>query len=472
MSNLQQTAVINNLSHDGRGIITVDGKKVFIDGVLPGEEVSWNYTKRHRKYDEAKVEDIVLSSTSRVTAVCPNFLTCGGCSYQHMSTDSQLIYKQNIVKELLQHFGANVLPNKWLMPLQSQSATGYRTKARLGVKYVFKKEKLLIGFREKSTNYLTDMSSCSVLHQELDNLIKPLAELIANLSIYDQIAQIEFAMGDYNKDIINLSGRNIIVIIRNLADFNNQDYITLNNFVIKYNINLLIQPGNAESIYKFNLDKNIKDKNINDLFYSFNFAQDLINSDIKKITNIKYYFQPQDFTQVNLNLNNLMINQALDLLRLSGAEKVLDLFCGLGNFTLPIAKVLEQGRVVGVEGSDKMVSRAYKNAELNNLSNVSFYCADLYKTDQLTNNQNNIWLSEKYDCIVLDPPRSGAKELLQIIAKIGAEKILYISCDPATFARDVGILCSQYDYVFECAGIMDMFPHTKHVETMGLLIKK
>lgn len=446
-------AVISNLSHDGRGIITNNGKKVFVDGVLPGETVSWVYTKRHRRYDEAKVDKVVVSSNDRVQAICPNFLTCGGCSYQHMSTAKQLEYKQSIVAELLEHMGDKVRPKEWLAPLQAKSS-GYRTKARLGVRYVIKKEKILIGFREKASNFITDMQECQVLHPELDKLLEPLAELICQLSIFQQIAQVEFAMGDYSPELL---GRNIAVILRNLADFSEQDNNLLLEFAKKYNINLILEPNKPAKMYHiYGSDK---------LFYKYD------ELDGKEIT---YSFHPQDFTQVNLDINNLMLKQAIELLTLNGNEKILDLFCGLGNFTLAIAQKLsaDNGSVHGIEGSDVMVHKAKQNAQKNNIDNVSFECLDLY------NDKNGILknstVNKNYDCVVLDPPRSGAKEVIPYIAdkKNKINKILYISCNPSTFARDVGELCHEYGYTLEKVGIMDMFPHTKHVETIGLLVRK
>ncbi len=454
------TAIISKLSHDGRGIVTSEsGKKVFVDGALPGEEVNWQYVKKHRKYDEAKVTEVITASQDRVEAPCPNFLTCGGCSYQHMSQQSQLQYKQNTVIELLQHFGNNHLPKTWLSPLQAKT-TGYRTKARLGVRYVFKKQKILIGFREKATNYLTEMDTCSVLTPELNYLLKPLGELIANLSIYNQVAQVEFAMGDADEHVV---GRNIVVILRNLAELNEADYFLLNSFNKTYNINLLLQHKGPESLVTLNGSA------ITDLFYRFEYKSSAQNFEIT------YFFSPHDFTQVNLSLNSLMLNQAIDLLNLQGHENILDLFCGLGNFTLPMAKMVPKGKVIGIEGTNQMVVRGQANAAHNNITNTEFYCANLYDKKLLEELiQSNFYLdhAKKYDCIILDPPRSGALELLPYLAQLSAKKILYISCDPATFARDVGVLCSDYGYELQTAGIMDMFPHTKHVETIGLLIKK
>jgi 23S rRNA (uracil1939-C5)-methyltransferase len=454
---IENQSVISNLSHDGRGVISNNGKKVLIDGVLPGEEVSWTYTKRHKRYDEAKVVTVLKAVDYRVPAICPNFLVCGGCSYQHIATNKQLEHKQAIVAELLEHIG-KVTPKAWLPPLQA-ATSGYRTKARLGIRYVIKKQKLLIGFREKSSNYITDMDTCKVLHPALDKLFEPLSKLIAALSNYDQIPQIELAMGDEaaEQQLPHL-GSNIAIILRHLTGFSETDKILLFKFAEDNNINLLLQPGDQDSVHVlYGTDQ---------LFYSVQIQ----NKHGNPFT-MQYHFHPQDFTQVNLAINKLMLQQTINLLNLSGDEKILDLFCGLGNFTLPIAKILEQqnGHVLGIEGCQKMVQRAEQNAQLNNINNVKFESVDLYNEEKLAS--NNGFISTNYDWVVLDPPRSGASQVLPYIASNNINKILYVSCDPATFARDVGILCHEYGYKLHKVGIMDMFPHTKHVETMGLLKK-
>lgn len=457
----ENTSEINNLSHDGRGVISINGKKVLIDGVLPGETVNWAYIKRHRRFDEAKVTDVITPSKDRVEAICPNFLTCGGCSYQHINTDKQLEFKQEILAELLKHIGGEVKVQEWLKPLQDKTS-GYRTKARLGVKYVIKKEKILIGFREKASSFITVMDTCKVLHPSLDELIIPLADLIGSCSIFDKVPQVEFAMGDENQ---NLLGRNIAVVIRHLEDFTSSDITNLLDFAKKWNINLLLQPKGVDSIHAIYGSNNLK------------YAICYDNGDIK--FNINYEFECSDFTQVNLGLNQKMLAQALDLLNLNGSESVLDLFCGLGNFTLPIAKYLSMSNahgtynVTGIEGSNEMVARGYANAKLNTLDDINFECMNLY--DEKLISTSSLLFDKKgreFDCLILDPPRSGAKELLPLIAKSNIKKVLYVSCDPATFARDVGVLCNEYGYNLEKVGIMDMFTHTKHIETMGLLVKK
>lgn len=448
-------SVISNLSHDGRGVISNQGKKVLIDGVLPGEEVSWTYTKRHRRYDEAKVETVIKAADYRVPAICPNFLVCGGCSYQHISFSKQLEHKQAIVSELLEHVGkVKPKPKDWLSPLHA-ATSGYRTKARLGIRYVIKKQKILIGFREKSTHYITEMDTCKVLHPLLDNLLIPLSKLIASLSNYDQIPQIELAMGDELDNNAGILGSNRAVVLRHLTDFLASDKDLLCKFAQSNNINLLLQPNSQDIQVLYGTDQ---------LFYQVNIKD---KNGLEAL--IKYSFHPQNFTQVNFAINQLMLQQTMDLLNLSGQEKVLDLFCGLGNFTLPIAKILEPmgGRVLGIEGCPDMVQRAKSNAQLNNISNVSFESIDLYNEDKLS--QNNGFVTSGNDWVILDPPRSGASQVLPYIAANNINKILYISCDPATFARDVGILCHEYGYKLHKVGIMDMFPHTKHVETMGLL---
>lgn len=461
LENQNNQVIINNLSHDGRGVVTLDGKKILIDGALPGEKIEFKYTKRHKRYDEAKVFEVIDSSEERVKPVCPNFLTCGGCSYQHLAADKQMVYKQSIVAELLKHFADNVKPKRWLAPLQAKTED-YRTKARLSVKFVIKKQKVLIGFREKSSSFIADMESCSVLHDDLNNLLIPLADLIGELTVFDKIPQVELAMGDhYNKaaaDSLNkINGRNIAVILRVLSELTTDDLNKLQQFKLSHDINLIFQL-NDNVCYSLNNEKNLINE-VPSLYYTVE------HQDFK----IDYHFYPRDFTQVNLGLNNLMLNQAINILNLCGDESVLDLFCGLGNFTLPIGKILEKGKgsILGIEGDESMVTRAGINADYNKVTNATFKSMDLYNRIDTTILNNN----KKYDCIILDPPRAGAKELLPIIAEMNPEKILYVSCDPATFARDVGVLCNQYGYILDSVGIMDMFPHTKHVETMGLLLK-
>lgn len=429
------TIEITNLSHDGRGVgRDATGKTVFIDGVLPGEHVNYKVTRSKKRFDEAVVVEVINSAPERVAPKCQHFLTCGGCAEQHISSNAQLSAKQKSVLEQLAHFG-QVQPENILPPLEGP-LWGYRNKARLGVRYVIKKEKVLVGFREKNSNYLAEIDSCQILHPKIGNLITPLKDLIRSLAAFKEIAQIEVAVGDLR----------MALIFRNLVQLELSDQELLLSFAKEHDFDLYLQPGNAESVYKLWPDTEER------LYYAL------------PAYNLEMSFYPLDFTQINPAINKKMIQQAIDLLQLNKEDKVLDLFCGLGNFTLPMATIV--AHVTGVEGSDAMVLRGYENAKRNNITNADFYAADLSK-DQT----NAPWALQSYTKVLLDPPRSGALEILPIVANLGVNMILYVSCNPATLARDSGVLTKEYGYKLANVGIMDMFPHTLHVETMALFVK-
>jgi 23S rRNA (uracil1939-C5)-methyltransferase len=427
---------ITKLSHDGRGVgRDAAGKTVFIDGVLPGERVAYTIIRSKRRYAEAQVTEILQAAAERVTPQCAHFLTCGGCSQQHISHEVQLAAKQQSLLEQLAHFGS-VQPANILPPLTGP-LWGYRHKARLGVRYVIKKEKVLVGFREKHSNYLAEIDSCEILQPKIAALLMPLREMIATLEAYQQIAQIEVAMGD----------ERLALVFRNLTPLSAGDQDKLIAFAQHHDFDLYLQPDKITSVYKlYPADHNER------LYYQL------------PAYNLKFAFHPMDFTQINLALNRKMVAQALQLLQLNKQDQVLDLFCGLGNFTLPMATLA--GSVTGVEGAQAMVERGYENARANNLSNVNFFAADL-TTDQ----QTAAWSKQSYTKVLLDPPRSGAAEVLALLASLKVAMILYVSCNPATLARDSGILTQQYGYKLAQIGIMDMFPHTLHVETMALFVK-
>jgi len=431
------TLDITRLSHDGRGVGRDEqGKTVFVDGVLPGEKVSYIIKSKKRRFNEAQVLNILNPAPERVTPKCAHFLTCGGCAQQHISHKAQLEAKQQSLLEQLHHFG-QVEARNVLEPLTGPT-WGYRTKARLGVKYVIKKEKVLVGFREKQKSYLADIDSCEVLHPKVGLLINELKTFIQSLEGYEVIAQIEVAVGDDQ----------LALIFRNLEALSTNDKQCLISFAQKHSFDLYLQASGPDSIVKI-----WPDDGNERLFYSL------------PEYNLKMAFYPTDFTQINPELNRKMIQQALNLLQLGPEDHVLDLFCGLGNFTLPMATIAAE--VTGVEGSQAMVERGYENAKLNNIANVKFYAADL-----MTDQSQAVWAHDKYSKVLLDPPRSGAIEILPLLAgKIKPEMILYVSCNPATLARDSGILTKEYGYKVEHVGIMDMFAHTMHVESMALFIK-
>ncbi len=427
------TIEITKLSHDGRGVGRDNtGKTVFIDGVLPGEQVNYEVLRTKRRFNEAIAVEILNPATERVTPKCAHFLTCGGCAQQHISSEAQLAAKQQSLLEQLQHFG-QVQPEQILPPLTGP-IWGYRNKGRLGVRYVIKKQKLLVGFRERQKNYLAEIDQCEILHPKVGLLITDLKGLIGGLQAYNEIAQIEVAVGD----------ERVALILRNLIQLCAEDEQKLIAFATQHDLDIYLQPDGLDSVYKlWPQDNNLR------LHYAI------------PAYNLRMQFYPLDFTQINPALNQKMIAQAIQLLELNAQDKVLDLFCGLGNFTLPMATIVQH--VTGVEGSEAMVQRGYENAKLNNINNVSFYAADL-TTDQ----QQADWAKQNYTKVLIDPPRSGAAEILPLLAGLEVDMILYVSCNPATLARDSGILTQQYGYKLVQAGIMDMFPHTMHVEAMAL----
>jgi len=430
-----ETADVHALSHDGRGIASIGNKTTFISGALPGETVSYQLTQKRSHYNEAELIQVLTPSPERITPPCQHFGTCGGCSLQHMSIQSQIALKQQTLLDQLKHFG-QVTPETWLAPLSAHDI-GYRRKARLGVKFVIKKDKLLVGFREKSSNYLADLEECKVLHPEVGQRFLKLRALITSLTLYRHIPQIEVAIGDTD----------VALVFRHLESISEADKEKLICFGKKHHFQIYLQPNSPAKITKlWPQDENER------LTYT------LPDDDLE------FLFHPLDFTQINLEMNRLMVKQAIHLLDLKPNDAVLDLFCGIGNFTLPIARHVN--RVVGIEGSAEMVTRAKDNAHHNGIQHAEFYAANLQELVPQA-----AWMKNQYDKILLDPPRAGAKEMLPYFKQFAAKKIVYVSCNPATLARDAGELVHQQGYQLKQAGIMNMFPHTSHIEAMAVFDK-
>jgi 23S rRNA (uracil1939-C5)-methyltransferase len=425
------TVSIESMSHDGRGVAHIDGKAVFIHGSLPGEEVRFLYTRRQRRYDEGTTCEVLKSSPDRVEPRCEHFNICGGCSLQHQDKKAQIISKQEALLSAFERIG-KVSPGSVLEPLTAGSSWGYRRKARLGAKYVIKKGKVLVGFRERGSGFVADLNSCEVLHPRVGQLIAPLARLIEAFSIRDKVTQIEVAMGD----------QKCVLIFRLLDTLSEADSASLSLFGKEHDVAIYVQEGGPDTVRPFN-------GAAVDLTYGLP-AHD-----------IEIHFLPTDFTQVNSELNRLMIDRALSMLDLQPEERVLDLFCGLGNFTLPMARRAKE--VVGVEGDPGLVQRARMNAELNGIENSVYYTANLYESLE-----KEPWLSGSFDKALLDPPRSGAFEVLEHLPGMGIERIVYVSCYPGTLARDAGELVNRHGYRLVSTGVMDMFPHTAHVESIAL----
>ena len=424
------SATIESLSHEGRGIAHINGKTVFIDGALPGEEVQFRYTRKRGQFDEGRVVDVVESSALRVEPRCRHYALCGGCSLMHLDSGQQILHKQTVLLEQLQHIGG-LEPERVIPPL-SASNWGYRRKARMGVKYVAGKEKVLVGFREKNSRFIADIDSCEVLHPFLGEIIGQLKELIRGLSVYRHIPQLEVAISDAFAAII----------IRHIAPLTESDMKVLGEYEKTRPVRFYLQPAGLDSVHS------LSDQDEQDLYYR------LDNHDVS------VEFSPVDFTQVNFDLNPLLVDRVISLLDLSAADTVLDLFCGLGNFTLPIARYANFA--TGVEGSEELVCRANRNAQKNSLSNVDFRACDLSGQDAAE------VLGQDYNKVLLDPPRSGAREIIEQLDLQRVEKLVYVSCNPATLARDAGILVKQAGFSLKAAGVMDMFPHTSHVESIAL----
>lgn len=441
------TLDIVRLSHDGRGVANIEGKIAFVEGAIDGERVLAQYIGRRKQYDELKTLEVLTAAPERVEPPCVHAQICGGCAMQHMSSLAQISFKDKVLHDQLQHI-AGLSDYAHIPPMRSKTE-GYRRKARLALRFVSKKDSMLVGFREKNSSFIAEMSSCAVLNRAVSDLIMPLRELFADFDGKMQIPQIEVAVGELEHaqaDGTHEAGQ-LAFIVRHLEPLSDADQQALLAFAQVHAIELYLQPKGPSTIHK------VWPLGGDDRLYYY-----------LPEFNLRMAFHPSDFTQVNGELNREMLSFALRLLDLQEDDSVLDLFCGLGNFTLPIARRCKH--VVGVEGSAEMVQRGYENARSNGLSNADFYSANL-----TVDFDESTWAQPVYDKILLDPPRSGALEIIARIAAFRATKIVYISCNPATLARDAGEL-AKHGYVMTQAGVMDMFPHTGHVESIAEFVLK
>lgn len=433
---------IQRLSHDGRGVASIAGKIAFVEGAIAGERVLAEYTGQRKQFDELRTVEVLKASDERVTPPCVHAAICGGCAMQHIAPLAQIALKEKVLHDHLAHIGG-LSKFERIAPMLSQTE-GYRRKARLAARYVGKKESMLIGFREKNSSFIAQMDSCAVLNPAVSALIMPLRELLVDFDGRLTLPQIEVAVGEREaaSTIGEHAADQVALVVRHLEALTEHDASALIAFAKQHHLHMYLQPKGADSIHKVWPE----DSEERLYYYLPDFS-------------LRMAFHPVDFTQVNGELNRKMIAFALELLAPQADETVLDLFCGLGNFTLPLATRCK--RVVGVEGSDEMVRRGFENAKANGIENASFYSADLtVEFDEKT------WAQPVYDKILLDPPRSGALEIIPRLAAFKAKKIVYISCNPATLARDAGEL-AKHGYEMTQAGVMDMFPHTGHVESIA-----
>ena len=409
-------ADITGLTHDGRSVTHIPGKAVFVAGALAAQRVRLRYAGKHRHYDEATLEEVLSASPDRVTPRCKHFGVCGGCALQHLDPAAQIAAKQRVLLENFERIG-KVQPSAILPPL-TDSPWGYRRRGRLSAKFVEKKGRMLVGFRETNGRYVADIERCEVLLESLEGK--------------REIPQIEVSAGD------NL----IALVFRHLKPLSAADTQALVAFGQTEGFAIFLQPGGIDSVAPlWPADAQLQFE-----LPAFDVALD---------------FRPLDFIQVNGGMNRRMIEHALDLLAPQPGDRVLDLFCGLGNFTLPLARRAAQ--VTGVEGEAGLVQRARDNAAKNGIANATFHSADLAADQRAT-----AWAKADYELLLLDPPRSGADAVLDYLPRKSARRVVYVSCHPASLARDAGILVDKHGFELKSAGVMDMFPHTAHVESIAL----
>ena len=422
---------IENLSHEGRGIGRLNGKTVFVSGALAAETVIARTIRRRPSFDEAVVEEVLEASPDRVVPKCPYAGVCGGCSLQHLAADKQIEHKESVLFELLRHH-AGISPGERLPALRGPE-WGYRRKARLGVKYVPKKGGALVGFREKASPYIADIEACEVLHVAVGRRLLDLRRLVNGLSIPDRIPQIEVAVGD----------ETVALVFRHLASFNDADLALMAEFQRRTEIGIYLQPGAEHTVHALDHETVGLSYCINDLHIEF---------------------AATDFTQVNGAINRTMIDLVISQLAVDARDHVLDLFCGIGNFSLPLS--LHAQKVLGIEGSMDLVRRARENARLNVTENCTFLCADLANENDLSTIDMN-----GFGKLLLDPPRTGADTLIKGLDFGAVRRIVYVSCNPLTLARDAKNIVQRHGFELIGAGVMDMFPHTSHVESIAVFDK-
>lgn len=430
-----ETAKITSVTHDGRGIAAADGKKAFVAGALEGETVTYVRRKFRRNYDEAELLEVHEASPDRIEAKCEAFGRCGGCSLQHVSPEHQRAIKSQTLRDNLERIG-RVEPETWLEPMTGP-VWRYRRRARLAVKDVHGKGRTLVGFRERHAPFITDMRRCEVLVPPLDSMISVLSDMIGQLSIRARLPQVEVAVAE----------NGVALVFRVLDPPSDADRELLRRFGMDHDLRIYLQTGGLDSV---------------ELMYPES-ADEALYYTLPEF-DIRVEFEPIDFVQVNSEINQRMVRFAIEQLGAGPSDSVIDLFCGIGNFSLPLAR--QAGTVLGVEGEATLVKRAAANARRNGLENVSFRVADLSKIDGTES-----WVRDGCSRLLLDPARSGAAEVVTRMHLFRPERIVYVSCHPGTLARDAGTLIHEQGYRLESAGIIDMFPHTAHVESIAVFTK-
>ena len=423
------------------------GKTVFVAGALPGERIRFRRSRGHRRHDDGELLEVLEPSAARVAPGCPHFGVCGGCALQHLEPSAQLLAKEQELRDTLERV-ARAAPASWLAPLAGP-AWGYRRRARLGAKYVRRKGRVVVGFRERAAPYVAELRACPVLAAPAGALIEPLAELLNALAIRERVPQIEVAVGDDA----------VAFVLRVLEAPGAEDLARLAEFAAHHRVRLLLQPGGLGSVTGITRGAAAvgaggeAGSGVAPLHYALGRF------------GLRLEFAPTDFIQVNGPVNEALVARAVELLAPAPESRVLDLYCGIGNFTLALAR--SAGSVVGVEGESALIARARANAAGNGVGNVEFHAADLAAAPDAA----AAWLRRPCTHVLLDPPRSGARAVLPALARLAPERILYVSCHPGSLGRDLEMLVHEYGFRLEAAGVVDMFPHTSHVESLALLAR-
>ena len=425
-----KTVRVESLDREGRGVAHVEGKAVFIDGALPGEIVQCAPYRSKPNFEQAQLLKLIKPSPARVAPPCPHYQVCGGCSMQHLAGESQIAAKQRVLEDALWHIG-RVGADAMLPPIHGQPWR-YRHRARLSVRYVPKKGGVLVGFRERKSTYVADMGSCRVLPAAVSELIPGLRALVGTLSVRDRLPQIEVAVGEAAT----------VLVLRILQPLSQADEAEVRAFAVKTGTQVWLQPGRPEAAAPF------WPAEPEPLYYTL------------PEFGLRIEFTPADFTQVNNAVNRILVRRALALLGPRVGDRVGDFFCGLGNFTLPIAR--SGAAVAGYESSGRLVARARHNARLNGLDDrCEFQVANLF-------HEGECGQLGRFDKVLIDPPREGAIELVKSFSTGGPRRIVYVSCDAATLARDAAVLVHAQGYTLRAAGVANMFPHTSHFESIAL----
>ena len=426
-----ETGRVEALNHEGAGVVRA-GKTVFVAGALPGESVSFIRRQRHRQHDEAELVEVLAAVPGRVKPRCAHFGACGGCTLQHLDGADQLVMKARQLRDSLTRIG-RVEPQAWLEPLTGP-AWQYRRRARLGARYVRARGRSLVGFRERWSSRVAALARCEVLAAPVGALVAPLGELLTRLSIRERVPQIEVAA----------TPACVALVVRVLEAPTAADRQVLLEFEQAHDVRIFLQPAGPGSV-----------QSLRDPPPTLEYAL--------PEWNVRLQFEPTDFIQVNEPLNRALVSRVIELLAIDDESHALDLYCGLGNFTLPIAR--RAASVVGIEGDAGLIARARANATLNGIANAGFQCADLAGEAWST----APWANRRYSHVLLDPPRTGARAILPLLARLDPGRVVYVSCHPGSLARDLGILVHEMGFELLAAGIADMFPQTSHVESLAVL---